>query len=394
MFDADGTGMDALEIFKLKWSLFAQSCRAVFEYQRRCGVAHLRVEPRHLMVKLDEVGPELPAMWQFRTRLISLGSAVVENLASIGENAEILALPLNSNPVYDAEIICNSSFGVIQRGGFILKSIDPAPQEGKFIIRAEMHHDGIGLPWLSPKDRVKVILRNLYGVPGELAFMTQRDPEQEFSQGILFLQSQPVEIPAAKASALERVQGKKVHNQGFVLYPMFHVPCDVYSLGMLMFRTLVVNDKQVIGDVSLALEEAKLELSRLTTVQCEPGMESEFWKGLIDGKHRYNLSEIFNRKQVFYSGDDREAGRPNAIPTAIWSEAMVLGLQMITLFEGFSICSNHGDFDPRYPAGKMEPLVQRVEAILQKIDTALLSTSRRNAEIRAALEVVLSEGPR
>ena len=64
---------------------------------------------------------------------------------------------------------------------------------------------------------------------------------------------------------------------------------------------------------------------------------------------------------------------------------------MITSIEGFSFTSNHGDFDLRYPAGKMEPVLRRCQEILRKIDSALFSATRRNAEVRAALESVMLE---
>lgn len=391
MFGTDPSGMDALEIFKLKWTLFTQACQSVFEYHRRCGVAHLRVEPRHLMIRMDSVGDALPTMWQFQTRLISLGSPSIETKPEEGETGEILSLPMNSSPVYDAEIVRNSSFGIIQRGKFILTEIEPAEQGGnKFVINAEIHHDGLSMAWLSLKDRIKVILRHVVGT-SDLSFFALRDPDKDFTTRLLSIRSHPIELSQQQVDALKRIFGVPFHNAGFVLYPLFHVPCDVFSLGMLLFRTLLVNDKQAMGDLSLALEGLKLDLASMAAVECEESMESAFWEALLDGHRRHKVADIFNRMQVFYNEDDRVPERPNAIPTTIWNEALVLGLQMVTSIEGFSVCSNHGDYDPRYPAGKMEPVIRRSVEILRKIDTALLAMSRYNAEIRAALESVITE---
>jgi hypothetical protein len=390
MFGADGSGMDALEIFKLKWTLFLQTCQAALEFHRRTGTAHLRLEPRHVMIDFSPPGDFLPTMWQFRARLISLGAMAVEPNAELGETIEIPTPPTNSNAVYDAEIVRNSTFGVVQRGAFIVHSIEPAEKEGRFVIEGELRHEGLAMRWLSPKDRIKVILRHLVGSE-DLAFFTLRDPEREYSQQLLRLHSHPLALTEEQRTALERVKGVKLHNAAFALYPIFSVPCDLYSLGMLLFRTLTVNDGQSIGDVALALDGLRQDMESLAAVECEEGRESEFWDALLEGHMRNDVGEIFARRQVFYSGDDRDPDRPNAIPAPLWSEALVLGLQMIAQIEGFGLCENHGDFDLRYPAGKLEPVLRRGQEILRKIDTTLMAMSKRNAEIRAALESVLTE---
>lgn len=394
LFDSDSGGLDALEIFKLKWSLFTQTCKAVGEYHRRCGVAHLRIEPRHVMVQAEAQGEFLPTLWQFRARLISLGSAPLETRPEEGEKEEILALPMNSNPIYDAEIIRNSSFGVIQRGGFILKSVEAAKEEGKFVVKAEIQHDGIGMPWMSGKDRIKVILRNIVGLPPNLAFMSLLDPDHAFSQTSLNVRSQPISLKPPQVEGLKRIANVKIHNAGFVLYPLFHVPCDLFSLGMLLFRTLIVNDKQGIGDVSLAIEQLKQEIGALSTLEWEEGQEHEFLGALLEGQRRQNLAEVFDRSQIFFDANDRYKDRPSAIPKSLWAEAILAGLRLVSHREGFSICLNHGDYDPRYPASKLEEAAREFEEILRKIDAELLGLSRRNAEVRAALDAVFAEAAR
>lgn len=390
LFAGDGSGLDALEILKLKWTLFTQACQSVYEFHRRCGTAHLRVEPQHMMVRMDPTGEYLPTMWQFRTHLISLGAPAVDLSAEHGETGEILMLPFNSNPVYDAEIVRNSSFGIVQRGGFLLTSLDETDKAGRYIIKAEIHHEGVGMGWLSLKDRIKITLRHIVGT-SDLSFFCLRDPDHDYSQRELIVRSHPIELSEQQVRALTRIHGVKVHNAGFALYPLFQVPCDIFSLGMLLFRTLVVNDEQGIGDVSLGLEGLKQDLSGVSRLEFDEGQESDFWEALIEGHVRHDVAKIFGREQIFYSADDRYEDRPNAIPEKLWNEALALGMQMITTLDGFSICANHGDFDHQYAAGKMEPVLRRSQEILRKMDTALFSMSKRNAEIRAAIDSVMNE---
>jgi hypothetical protein len=224
--------------------------------------------------------------------------------------------------------------------------------------------------------------------------MAALDPDQPFSQRVLHLKSRPVAFMPEQETALKRIYGVKIHNAGFVLYPQFQTPCDVFSFGMLIFRALVVNDDQGIGDVSLALEQIKSELHSIGGLEYEEGQENEFWEALIEGHRRGNFNEVFDRSQIFQSRDDRYPDRPNAIPRTLWTKALTLGLQLITNIEGFSYCAHHGDYDARHVSAKMELIARRCEAILREIDAELFSMTRRNAEVRAALDSILNEGAR
>lgn len=390
LFANDGSGMDALEIFRLKWSLFTETVQAAFEYERRSGAAHLRIEPRHVMAQLGKVGRNLPAMWQFEARLISLGSARLNAKPEQGDPGELLLPPANSNPTYDAEIIRNSSFGVVQRGSFTLNEITPAAKEGFYTLTADLEHEGLGMPWLSPKDRVKIILRHIYESQ-DLAFFASRDPESNYSQRVLNLQSFPLELNEQQIHALERIRGVGVHNSAFAVYPAFQSPCDIYSLGVLLFRTFLVNDAQALGDIMLSLNELKPYLPSTAAYDYEEDEESKFWEALMKAHPRPEETPIFDRCNVFYGADDRDADRPNAIPEELWREALTLGLQMITEEEDFSFCAHHADYEERYPAGKMEHVLHRCQTLLRKLETALFSSSAKNAEIRAALEAIAAE---
>ena len=390
MFDAEVSGMDALEVFRLKWTLWTQACQAVSDFHRCCGVAHLRIEPSHVMVQTCEPSESVPSLWQFQARLISLGATALEPRPDEGLAEEIPVPPSHGTPLYQSDIIGNSSFGMVQNGAFTMTSLDEGERAGEFILACQISHEGIGLSRLSPRDRVKVILRHVLGV-GNLSFFAARDPNSEYSHGTLFLKSGPLKLADSQQKGLKQIQNKRIHKAGFALYPLFGVPCDIYSLGMLLFRTLVVNDGQAMGDVALALEALKKGLPARRPEDWEADAESEFLEKLIEHRPDGDFARVFGRAQVFHNRDDRDPERPNAIPPSIWNEAMVLGLQMITNIDGFSICADHADFGASYPAARTELLVRRAREILREIDVLLFSKTERNAEIRAALDLILTE---
>ena len=395
MFTNDASGLDALEIFRLKWSLFAQVCRSVREYHRRCGAPHLRLSPRHAMIALDPGGNYLPMLWRFQARLISLGSPTLDlGGGPTGEGAgptpEIFVPPVGGNPLYDAELVRNSSFGIAQRGNFLLVAVEEAGK-GQFTIKAQLHHEGIGLRWLSLTDHIMVSLgRHLVG-DADVELLATRDKAREYSGRVLHLQSLPLALTAAKRAALEKLRGIRVPNATFRLLPLLGVPCDLHSLGMLLFRALLVNDEQGMGEIALALDELRQDLESISDIECEDGQEPNFWEALLAGHRSPETSEIFGRRNIFFHSHQRVKERPNAVPQNLWHEAMAIGLQLVTQFENFSFCAHHGDFDPSHPAARIDPVVRRVEELTRKIDTALFALTARNAEVRQAIERVMQE---
>ncbi|HOE96261.1 MAG TPA: hypothetical protein PK847_06710 [Candidatus Sumerlaeota bacterium] len=388
LFSGDGSGLDALEIFRLKWSLVGQIVRSTLEFQRRTGSPHLRLAPEHVMIHIPESGGYLPGCWTFQTRLISLGAPTLE-IPGQTDLPPIHVPPVGSDPLYQAEIIRNSSFGLTQRGEFQLTGLEPSGE--RTVIVAQLHHEGLGLRWLSPKDHVHVSLgRHLVG-EAAIDFLSRRDENKEYSGRTLYLRSLPLDLDKTMQAELQKLRGIRVPNAQFRLLPTLHVPCDLYSLGMLLYRVLLVNDHQGIGDVALALDELRQDLASLADVEVDAGKEAFFWDALLSGHRRPETAEVFDRRQIFYHEHQRSDDRPNAIPRRLWHEAMVIGLQLVTQFEGFSFAAHHGDFDESYPSERLEPVVRRVEELGRRLDAALFSFTARNAEVRQALELVTQE---
>lgn len=389
LFEHDTTGQDALEVFRLKCALLSQLCAVMVEYHRRCGGPHLRLSPHHVMINPTPGGGGLPGLWQFETRLISLGSPTLE-LPGHRIEQEIYVPPVSDDPLYQSELLRNSGFGIMQQGEFLLSGLEKQG-EGEFLLKAQLHHEGLGLRWLSPKDRVLVMLgRHLVG-EAEIELLARRDPEHPHAQRMIQLISEPLHLDSRREAALLKLRGIRVPHARFCLLPMLHVPCDLYSLGMLLFRALLVNDGQSIGQVALALEELRQDLASLAEIECAEDGAAEFWEDLLRGHRRPEIAGVFDVRQIWYHGHQRTEERPNAIPTELWSQAMALGLQLTSHFAGLSFCADHGDFDPSHRAGKTEAVARQFEHLLHRIDAALFGRAARNAEIRLALEQVMRE---
>src|SRR5262249_56174588 len=105
---------------------------------------------------------------------------------------------------------------------------------------------------------------------------------------------------------------------GVAFFPRFQVPCDLFGLGMLFFRTLLVNDgvdllavddaaHRVLKKLGLWLEGKKSPAAARVAGELMPIVERE--------------KEIFASPAVLYLQDDRDE-RPRALPARLWSDLL------------------------------------------------------------------------
>ena len=107
-------------------------------------------------------------------------------------------------------------------------------------------------------------------------------------------------------------------------------------------------------------------------------------------REKHNV-DVFDKRNALYRSVDRLEGRPNAIPDTLWYDALLLGLRLVTTYKGFSICADHGDFDSRYPAEKLEPVLETLETLIRKASGILFSRTKHSVEVREVIDEIVEE---
>jgi len=392
LFEIDGSGLDALEVFRLKLSAFAQLCRGVHELHRRCGQPHLCIEPRNALVQLTEAGDHLPAMWSFQVKLAGLSSTSAVVLDG-RQSAGLYFPPDSSSMIYTAPVIRQGLFGRTQAGDFVLTDIldvGDAKDGPNVKFEGELSGENLFSVALSRKDLISVVVPGSpFGIE-DLVLWCREAGGPRNERGSFKLQSEPLRLETDVIRRIRDGVGIRIPGARYAIYPCFHVPCDLYSLGMIFFRTLLVNDGQELARVELALDGVKKQLPKLSAEREAMEGERAFENIAAELRAKENAN-IFARRNIFHHSEDRRDDRPNAIPETLWGDALVMGLRLCTGAEGFSYCEDHGDFDLRYPAEKLEPILESLDTIIRKADSIMFSRSRHSLEVREVLDEVMLE---
>jgi hypothetical protein len=174
---------------------------------------------------------------------------------------------------------------------------------------------------------------------------------------------------------------------GVAFYPRFQVPCDLYGLGMLLFRTLLVNDgtdllavddavHRVLKKLGLWLDGKKSPAAARVAGELMPLVERE--------------KEVFGSSGVLYLQEDREE-RPRALPQRLWSDILMFGFKLQTSIEGFSFATGHADFPVDHPEGMLDLVMTELAGLEERVRIELFSKGERDREIFEVCNELLDE---
>jgi hypothetical protein len=191
------------------------------------------------------------------------------------------------------------------------------------------------------------------------------------------------------ASGLDPSKKPGDFDAGVAFFPRFQVPCDLYGLGMLYFRTLLVNDgndllavddgvHRVLKKLALWLEGKKSPAASRVAGELMPIVERE--------------KEIFSSPAVLNLQDDRDE-RPRALPSRLWSDLLLFGFRLVTGIPGFSFSSGHADCPQDKPEALMDQVMTELATLEDRVRIELFSKADRDREIFEICSELLDELP-
>jgi hypothetical protein len=373
--EGNDDGTDLLEVFALKLAAFLEVCDIVAGYYRLSGRPHLNIHPRHLLVDLPAGSNRLPGLWNFRVRLIDPASSV-EATGLPG----LFAPPANRVLPYCATPLQLDTFGARERAAFTITDIKS--DKGKTQIIGELRGELTDPARFTNKDRLRIVLSGIAGA--DLVLVCRIQPTPAGAGNLLTLLTDPFAVAEPQVKHLQSLRGVTQQDIVYEIYPALNVPCDLHSLGVILLRTLLVNDGQDLPSVRRALDEAAAPFQEW--LRSRPAGSSEDVALKFDELIRSlpRVRDALAPAQMLYSSRDRTAGRPSAMPRKLWMEAL---LAVIRCFPGgrTSLCRDYGDYDAEHPAGKVESLVRETEILYRKAHALLFFAQGRNAEVRAVI---------
>jgi hypothetical protein len=176
---------------------------------------------------------------------------------------------------------------------------------------------------------------------------------------------------------------------GVAVFPRFQVPCDLYGLGMLFLRTLLVNDgtdllavddavQRVTKKLALWLEGKKSPAAARVAGELLPIIERE--------------KEVFSSPGMLYLQDDRDE-RPRVLPPRLWSDILLFSFKLLTSVPGFSFTTGHADFPADRPESLLDQVMTELAALEARVRIELFSKGDRDREIFEICSELLDELP-
>ena len=316
-----------LETFHLKLQALASVTELVEACVRKTQLPLLNLSADSFRVKLADTDGGLPRLWTPRCALMTPGQAQPLPIPSTTERyfvrigqtppsayqPEGAGVPLHgAGTVRVRKVLPPEREGVVVEGTLVIAEPEPVSPRDLLWVR---------LPLGSAR-------ADLYGhayaaeglAKGEIRFRTL---PQRHSETVL--------------AALKAAEGIPVSRASFEIVPLLSSPCDLYALGVLAVRALLVDERTTLA---VALDEA-LSLARQLSLEHRPEaplparIRDQFAK---DPRWQQSLGP-----HRIAEGDLDPAVAAGLVPSSLWMEALA---NLIRLFPGMgpdSLCRDLGD---------------------------------------------------
>ena len=365
-----------VETFHLKLRMLADAFGAV-----RTLVTHqqrpiLNLSADSFRVEMGRPGYGLPFLWTARTLLTDPGDATALPIPG-SETRYYLRAGAPGTSVYGPAAAGEPvrGRGAARIRAVVLGTREQTAIEGTFDAQERIQAGRMDLLWLR-----LVLGERRMDVYGYI------DPESALATGEIRFRTVGQRMAEADVAVLKAAEGVPLRNTLFEVVPLLSTPCDLYGLGVLAVRTLLVNPRT---SLPVALDEL-LSLARQVAVDYDGSLGlSERIRRLFDTDRRWVLS-LGPQRLTFDEVAPEDAF--DLVPTHLWWDTLAM---IVRLFPGIgpdSTCRDLGDA----PVGGLHKVFDRaladLEALLLRTRSLVVIDWRFNREIHATLRAQLSGG--
>jgi hypothetical protein len=325
----------------------------------------LNISSRSFRVWMGNTASGAPLTWGVRAVLCDPGSAATLPVPTTNQRL-FISLGRPAEPIYGATATAQgvSGYGQLRIRQVIADNAQTI-LEATLTTQERIGAGGRDFVWLrfglgaGRVDAFGMVDKKRAVAAGEVAFRTV---PQRF---------EPRLVEELKASA-----GVQIQDVQFQLAQLLSTPGDLYSLGVLGVRTLVVNPAQ---PLPVALDELK-SLAQQVGVEYEAArpIHERVQKVLASnpdrlaslGPHRLSAAEL--TPEVAYS----------AIPPEIWARVLAMLVRMFPGVGPDSICRDLGDAPSEAIERVFDPVLSDLTRLLDICRTRLVGDAAADAELR------------
>ncbi|HEV8543368.1 MAG TPA: hypothetical protein VGR78_13315 [Verrucomicrobiae bacterium] len=368
-------GTRLIEIFYLKVQLLLAALEKVQAFVARQQLPFLGLTAESFRVRLAPLGSGLPVFWTADVGLARTGVAHALALPS-GKARYFIRARTAGESVYLPPGISR-----FMQGSGTVRIRKVAKESEGTVIEGTMVPDEPRQ--FSPND---LLWLRLSLASGRLDLYGHVYSTESLASGEVRFLSLPENIPAEKQEALKAALGASLPPVPFEVVPVLSSPCDLYAMGVLAVRTLLVNGQNTLAValdelLSLARESGSAAAKTLETRVAELFRKDErFAKGL--GPHRL-LHQALDPKTAFES-----------LPEELWHEALA---ELVRFFPGAtpeSHCRDWGDAPPLALETVFAGPIAALRRLLGRSRSLIFGDWKTNREIHAVIRGIKRNQPK
>lgn len=330
----------------------------------------LNLTAESFRIELGEATPGLPLLWMARAVLVSPGQSAALPIKATGERY-FLPLEAPSTSIYRPESVGLPARGrgTVRLRRIVTDSADITSIEGTLVSAEKLG--------LSPHDLLWIKLPLSAGI---VDLFARVDTSEGLARGEGRFRTVPHRMDSAIVAALRAAEGNTFNSTEYESIPMLSTPCDLYALGVLAVRALLVNADNSLG---VALDETLSLARELSQMPVEQGRFGAATLQLARQDPRW--VQTLGPQRLSYEKITPEAAFTH-LPEDLWWETVAM---IARLFPGNGTVGYCRDFSD-VSSSAIEKVFDRpaadLDAILIRARGLLFSDWNANREIAAVID--------
>lgn len=360
-----------VESYHLKLQLLTEIFRSVRAHVEKTQLPFLNLSAESFRVGLKPVGEDLPFLWTARSALVKPGHAFTLPVET-SDFKYFISGRGGGTSIYLPEGLTATTQGA---ASVRLRKMLPSDQgrtvlEGTLVSQERLT--------VSPHDLLWI---RLPLAAGRLDLYGHLYAAESLAAGEVRFRTVPQKLSDSSMAALKAAEGVSFARSPFEVVPLLSSPCDLYSLGVLAVRALLVDGQTTLA---VALDEV-LSLAR------QAGAEHKDQPGIALGQR---IRTIFERDQRYM--DSLGPHRLNCrgftpeqafgfLPAELWYDT--LGV-LVRLFPGAgpdSVCRDFGDVPSLALETVFNQPLEELEKLLVRSRSLIVIDWNFNREVNSAI---------
>jgi len=349
-----------------------EETRAAIQFQQ---LPFLVLGAESFRLQLFEIGTGLPLFWSAQVDLVESNCALAISVG--GSDARYFIPPELPGP----SIYRPQTRSLTGRGSAIvrIRKVFPPTPEGTSLEAT-----------LATDERLNVSASDLIHVRlpvagGRVDLYGRVDESEALAKGETRFRTLPQILSEPIQNALEQLAGAPIAHTSFEILPLFTSPCDMYALGVVAIKVLLVDDENTLA---IAVDEM-LSLAREIALEHKPDVAfGKRLQAIVERDRRW-ASSLGPHRLIRDDGIRQTAAR--IVPADLWWETIGV---IIRFFPGIgpdSFCKDLGDA----PGSSLDQIfdepINLINLLLLRSRSLVVADWNQNLEIHDAIYEVIAK---